>query len=142
MYFVPAEDPETAVSRIVELVAAYSATVHKCQGSQGSEYPAVVISVLTQHHAMLRRNLLYAGVMWGKRLVVLVRQKSAGAIGVRNASGRKSWSKLDEWLDGSKKDPPSGIGAEAVSVPGPPLTAAIPYGQSGEQDMAAGEENR
>ena len=106
-------------------MAAYSATVHMCQGS---EYPAVVISVLTQHHAMLRRNLLYTGVMWGKRLVVLVSEKTAGAIGVRNASGRRSWSKLDEWLDGSKEGPPGGVGAEAVSVPGSPLTGAFPYG--------------
>ena len=42
------------------LVPAYAATVHK---SQGSEYPAVVIPVLTQHYAMLRRNLLYTGVI-------------------------------------------------------------------------------
>ena len=51
------------------LVPAYAATVHK---SQGSEYPAVVIPVLTQHYAMLKRNLLYTGVTRGKRLVVLV----------------------------------------------------------------------
>ena len=79
------------------LVPAYAATVHK---SQGSEYPAVVIPVLTQHYAMLRRNLLYTGVTRGKRLVVLVGQKKAVAIAVRNASGRRRWSKLDEWLAG------------------------------------------
>ena len=77
------------------LVPAYAATVHK---SQGSEYPAVVIPVLTQHYAMLRRNLLYTGVTRGKRLVVLVGQKKAVAIAVRNVSGRRRWSKLDEWL--------------------------------------------
>ena len=68
------------------LVPAYAATVHK---SQGSEYPAVVIPVLTQHYAMLKRNLLYTGVTRGKRLVVLVGQKKAVAIAVRNASGRR-----------------------------------------------------
>ena len=77
------------------LVPAYAATVHK---SQGSEYPAVVIPVLTQHYAMLQRNLLYTGVTRGKRLVVLVGQKKAVAIAVRNVSGRCRWSKLDEWL--------------------------------------------
>ncbi|MCY4551028.1 MAG: ATP-dependent RecD-like DNA helicase, partial [Defluviicoccus sp.] len=77
------------------LVPAYAATVHK---SQGSEYPAVVIPVLTQHYAMLRRNLLYTGVTRGKRLVVLVGQKKAVAIAVRNVSGRRRWSKLSEWL--------------------------------------------
>ena len=48
----------------------------------------------------LRRNLLYTGVTRGKRLVVLVGQKKAVAIAVRNASGRRRWSKLDEWLVG------------------------------------------
>jgi exodeoxyribonuclease V alpha subunit len=77
------------------LVPAYAATIHK---SQGSEYPAVVIPLMTQHYAMLQRNLLYTGVTRGKRLVVLVGQKKAVAIAVRNVSGRRRWSKLGEWL--------------------------------------------
>ena len=77
------------------LVPAYAATIHK---SLGSEYPAVVIPVLTLHYAMLQRNLLYTGVTRGKRLVVLVGQKKAVAIAVRNVSGRRRWSKLNEWL--------------------------------------------
>jgi len=77
------------------LVPAYAATIHK---SQGSEYTAVVIPVMTQHYNMLQRNLLYTGVTRGKRLVVLVGQKKAVAIAVRNISGRRRWSKLDEWL--------------------------------------------
>ena len=77
------------------LVPAYAATIHK---SQGSEYPAVVIPIMTQHYAMLQRNLLYTGVTRGKRLVVLVGQKKAVAIAVRNVSGRRRWSKLAEWL--------------------------------------------
>ncbi len=77
------------------LVPAYATTIHK---SQGSEYPAVIIPVLTQHYPMLQRNLLYTGVTRGKRLVVLVGQRKAVAIAVRNASGRRRWSKLDEWL--------------------------------------------
>ena len=79
------------------LVPAYAATIHK---SQGSEYPAVVIPVLTQHYTMLQRNLLYTGVTRGKRLVLLVGQKKAVAIAVRNVSGRRRWSKLNEWLGG------------------------------------------
>ena len=78
------------------LVPAYAATIHK---SQGSEYPAVVIPVLTQHYTMLQRNLLYTGVTRGKRLVVLVGQRKAVAIAVRNVSGRRRWSKLNEWLN-------------------------------------------
>ena len=77
------------------LVPAYAATIHK---SQGSEYPAIVIPVLTQHYTMLQRNLLYTGVTRGKRLVVLVGQKRAVAIAVKNVSGRRRWSKLNEWL--------------------------------------------
>jgi exodeoxyribonuclease V alpha subunit len=83
------------------LVPAYAASIHK---SQGSEYPAVVIPVMTQHYAMLERNLLYTGVTRGKRFVVLVGQKKAVAIAVRYVSGRQRWSKLQEWL---RPDPPA-----------------------------------
>jgi exodeoxyribonuclease V alpha subunit len=75
------------------LVPAYAATIHKSQGSEISrrDYPSA-------HYAMLRRNLFYTGVTRGKRLVVLVGQKKAIAIVVRNVSGRRRWSKLAEWL--------------------------------------------
>jgi exodeoxyribonuclease V alpha subunit len=80
------------------LAPAYAVTIHK---SQGSEYPAVVIPVLTQHYAMLQRNLLYTGVTRGKRLVVLVGQRKAVGIAVRGVAGRRRWSKLREWLAGA-----------------------------------------
>jgi exodeoxyribonuclease V alpha subunit len=63
------------------LVLAYAATVHK---SQGSEYPAVVVPVHTQHFVMLQRNLLYTAVTRGKRLVVLVGTRKALSLAVRN----------------------------------------------------------
>ena len=97
------------------LVPAYAVTVHK---SQGSEYPAVVIPVLTQHYAMLRRNLLYTAVTRGKRLVVLVGQKKAVAIAVRNASGLRRWSKLDEWLAGGQAHRPGARFRQARSPAG------------------------
>jgi len=78
-----------------ELVLAYATTIHK---SQGSEYPAVVIPLTTQHYPMLRRNLVYTGVTRGKRLVVLVGQRKALAIAVKEAKTLKRWSKLREWL--------------------------------------------
>ena len=81
-----------------ELVHAFAISVHK---SQGSEYPAVVIPVMTQHYAMLQRNLLYTGLTRGKKLVILVGQRKAIAIAVKNQSGRRRWSKLDEWLQPS-----------------------------------------
>jgi exodeoxyribonuclease V alpha subunit len=78
-----------------EVVLAYATTIHK---SQGSEYPAVVIPVATQHYTMLQRNLLYTGMTRGKRLVVLVGQRKAVAIAVRGTQGRRRWSKLRELL--------------------------------------------
>jgi exodeoxyribonuclease V alpha subunit len=88
------------------LVPAYAATIHK---SQGSEYPAVVIPVLTQHYPMLQRNLLYTGVTRGKQLVVLVGQKKAVAIAVRNVAGRRRWSKLKERLGAISSVAPSPV---------------------------------
>ena len=58
----------------------------------------MVIPGHDEHYAMLQRNLLYTGVTRGKRLVVLVGQKKAVAIAVRNVSGARRWSKLAEWL--------------------------------------------
>ena len=79
------------------LVPAYATTIHK---SQGSEYPAVIIPVVTQHYTMLARNLLYTGVTRGKRLVVLVGQKKAVAMAVRGRNTKRRWTKLREWLAG------------------------------------------
>jgi exodeoxyribonuclease V alpha subunit len=64
-----------------ELVHAFAVSVHK---SQGSEYPAVVLPVLTQHYLMLQRNLLYTAVTRARELVVLVGTKKAIAIAIRN----------------------------------------------------------
>ena len=58
----------------------------------------MILPLATQHYAMLQRNLLYTGLTRGKRLVVIVGQKKAVAIAVRNVSGRRRWSKLREWL--------------------------------------------
>ena len=82
------------------LVPAYAATIHK---SQGSEYPAVVIPVMTQHYTMLQRNLIYTGITRGKKLVVIVGQAKAVAIAVKNVSGRRRWTKLKEWLGSTPK---------------------------------------
>ena len=78
-----------------EVTLAYATTIHK---SQGSEYPAVVIPVVTQHYAMLQRNLLYTGLTRGKQLVVLIGQRKAVGIAVRGVQGRRRWSKLRELL--------------------------------------------
>jgi len=78
-----------------EIVLAYAVSVHK---SQGSEYPAVVMPVLTQHYMLLQRNLLYTGITRGKRLVVLVGTKKAVAIAIRNNKPQKRFTLLRERL--------------------------------------------
>ncbi len=74
---------------------AYTVTIHK---SQGSEYPAVVIPIFTQHFMMLKRNLIYTGVTRGKKLVVLIGQKKALAIAVKNLSQNKRYTNLENHL--------------------------------------------
>jgi exodeoxyribonuclease V alpha subunit len=74
-----------------ELALAYALTIHK---SQGSEYPAVVIPVHTQHFIMLQRNLLYTGITRGKKLVVLVGTKKALAMAVQRRDTALRYSAL------------------------------------------------
>ncbi|MFQ5502212.1 MAG: ATP-dependent RecD-like DNA helicase [Phycisphaerae bacterium] len=81
------------VGELDELIPAYAMSIHK---SQGSEFPAVVIPVHTQHYVMLQRNLLYTGITRGKRLVVLVGTERAVAIAVKRADARRRNSGL-EW---------------------------------------------
>jgi exodeoxyribonuclease V alpha subunit len=73
------------------LSLAYAISVHK---SQGSEYPAVVIPVTTQHFLMLKRNLLYTAITRGKKLVVLIGQKKALAIAVKSKAQGHRWNNL------------------------------------------------
>ena len=93
-----------ASGEIDELTLAYATTIHK---SQGSEYPAVVIPLATQHYPMLQRNLVYTGVTRGKRLVVLVGQRRALAIALGGGQSKHRWSKLREWLDAGRSNDPS-----------------------------------
>ena len=84
-------------SDLDELVHAYAVSVHK---SQGSEYPAVVIPILTQHYVLLQRNLLYTGVTRGKKLVVIVGTKKAMAIAVKNNRTENRFTLLKQRLGG------------------------------------------
>jgi exodeoxyribonuclease V alpha subunit len=78
-----------------ELALAWAISVHK---SQGSEFPCVVIPVLTQHYMMLQRNLLYTAITRARRLVVLVGEQRAIAIAVRNNEVARRHSRLAERL--------------------------------------------
>jgi exodeoxyribonuclease V alpha subunit len=107
---INADDSELSVSfdgRMViydfgeldELMPAYAITIHK---SQGSEYPAVVIPVHTQHYMMLKRNLLYTGITRGKQLVVLVGTPKAFAIAVQRADAFERCSALKTRLQANR----------------------------------------
>jgi exodeoxyribonuclease V alpha subunit len=74
-----------------EVTLAYAVSVHK---SQGSEYPAVIIPILTQHYVLLQRNLIYTAVTRGKNLVVLVGTRKAMAISVKNDKTQKRYTYL------------------------------------------------
>jgi len=78
-------------SELDEIVLAYAVSVHK---SQGSEYPAVVMPILTQHYVLLQRNLIYTAVTRGRKLVVLVGTKKALAIGIKNDKTQKRYTYL------------------------------------------------
>ncbi len=74
-----------------EIVPAYAVSVHK---SQGSEYPAVIVPIVTQHYILLQRNLIYTAVTRGKKLVVIVGTRKALAIGVNNNKPRQRYTRL------------------------------------------------
>jgi len=78
-----------------ELAHAFAVSVHK---SQGSEYPAVVIPLLTQHYMMLQRNLLYTAVTRARKLCVLVGTHKAVAMAVKNAAVAARYSGLESRL--------------------------------------------
>jgi exodeoxyribonuclease V alpha subunit len=78
-----------------ELALAFSLTIHK---AQGSEYPAVVIPLHTQHYLMLQRNLLYTGITRGKRLVVLVGNRKALQAAVQRGDTARRYSALGRRL--------------------------------------------
>ena len=82
-------------SELDEIVLAYAISVHK---SQGSEYKAVVIPVLSQHFVLLQRNLIYTAVTRGKDLVIMVGSPKALAIGVKNDRIMRRYTYLAERL--------------------------------------------
>jgi exodeoxyribonuclease V alpha subunit len=76
-----------------DLRLAYAISIHK---SQGSEFPAVIIPMLLEHHVMLRRNLLYTAITRAKRLCMLVGDTRAIERAVRRADAARRWTGLAE----------------------------------------------
>lgn len=80
-----------------QITLAYATTIHK---SQGSEYPAVIIPITMQSYMMLRRNLIYTAITRGKELVVIIGQKKALAMAIKDSKSSGRYTKLKEWLIG------------------------------------------
>jgi exodeoxyribonuclease V alpha subunit len=84
-----------------ELVHAFAVSIHK---AQGSEFPAVVVPLVSQHYMMLQRNLLYTAITRAKKLCVLVGSRKAIAIAVRNARVARRWTGLAQRLQSEPHD--------------------------------------
>ncbi|MCF8044948.1 MAG: ATP-dependent RecD-like DNA helicase [Desulfarculaceae bacterium] len=88
---------EYEFSSMDEIVHAYAVSIHK---SQGSEYPVIILPVLTQHYVLLQRNLIYTAVTRGRKLVIVVGSKKALAIAVNRVDSDKRYTALQERLAG------------------------------------------
>ncbi len=96
-------DVRYELAELDALVLAWATTIHK---SQGSEYPAVVVPLHTQHFVMLRRNLLYTAITRGRRLVVVVGNARALALSVANDRVELRHTRLAERLRGAAPEAP------------------------------------
>lgn len=81
-----------------QLTLSYAVTVHK---SQGSEFKAVIMPLLSQHYMMLQRNLLYTGITRAKQLMILIGSQKAVSMAVRNSVREPRYSLLNERLRAS-----------------------------------------
>lgn len=88
-------------SELDEIMHAYAISVHK---SQGSEYPAVIVPILSQHHVLLQRNLIYTAVTRARELVVMVGSKKALATGIRNDRTMRRYTHLAERMKSAEAD--------------------------------------
>jgi exodeoxyribonuclease V alpha subunit len=84
-----------SLKQLEELELAYAITIHK---SQGSEYPAVVIPLLTGPRMLMNRNLLYTAVTRAKKCVTLVGDDRTFQGMIANESEQKRYTGLKEFL--------------------------------------------
>ena len=90
-----------AANELDQLTTAYAISVHK---SQGSEYPAVIVPLVTQHYVLLQRNLLYTAMTRGKKLVILIGTRKALHIALKNDKPHRRLSRLADRLQGTISD--------------------------------------
>jgi exodeoxyribonuclease V alpha subunit len=83
------------LEELEELSLAYAITVHK---SQGSEYPGVIMPILTQHYLMLQRKILYTALTRAKQVMVLVGSRTALSLAVQNIKEVVRYSNFRKWL--------------------------------------------
>ena len=102
-------------SELDELQPSFAMTVHR---AQGSEFPAVVVPVLTQHYPMLQRNLLYTAITRGRRLVVVVGSRRALAMAARNDRPGERNSMLKARLSGTETGEGTAIPEAGFERPG------------------------
>ena len=106
------------LSELDEIVHAFACSIHK---SQGSEYPAVVVVLATQHYKLLQRNLLYTAVTRGRKLVCLVGSRKAIEIALKNNEIQLRRTTLAEYLSGvpgkGQEPPAPADGSEGDSAP-------------------------
>lgn len=78
-----------------QITLAYATTIHK---SQGCEYPAIIVPITMQSYLMLKRNLIYTAVTRGKKLVIVIGQKKALSMAIKDTKSSNRYSKLKDWL--------------------------------------------
>lgn len=84
-----------AFDQLEELVLAYATTIHK---SQGNEFRAVILPLTMSHFTMLQRNLVYTAVTRAKEQIIIVGQKKALAVAIRNIDVRERNTMLKKRL--------------------------------------------
>ena len=84
-----------------QLTLSYAVSVHK---SQGSEYPAIIMPVIVSHYIMLQRNLLYTALTRAKKLAILIGEKRALFIAIKNDKAIKRYTKLAERIAEKKRE--------------------------------------
>ena len=85
-----------------ELALSYACSVHK---SQGSEYPAVIVLLHTQHYMLLQRNLLYTAITRGRKLCLVVGSSKAVAIAIATNQVRERRTTLQMRLNPERAVP-------------------------------------